>query len=253
MRKIVIAGNWKMYKTSDEALSFVESLPTSVKNEKRLEMVICAPFISLESINRAIRDTHIKTGAQNMYWEKEGAYTGEISGEMLRSSGCSYVIIGHSERRQYFGENDISVNLKVKKAMEIGLRPIMCVGETLEERESGNTDLIIARQMEMGLKGLNLNVGSAENFIVAYEPVWAIGTGKTCATQEANRVIGLIRNKIANVFSPDIAQRTRILYGGSVKPENIKEIVSATDIDGGLVGGASLKSDSFAALVENSL
>ncbi len=253
MRKPVIAGNWKMNKTPDEAVDFVEKLSFSIRNEKKVEMVICAPFLCLERLSNILSGTNIATGAQNMYWENSGAFTGEISGTMLKAIGCSHVIIGHSERRQFFGDNDISVNMKVKKALEIGLVPIMCVGETLAEREAGSTDQIVVSQIETGLSGIKVNQGSAEKFIIAYEPVWAIGTGKTCDTSEANRVISLIRNTLARQYQNEVAGNIRILYGGSAKPENIRELLATSDIDGGLIGGASLEPSSFSKLVENIL
>lgn len=251
MRKPIIAGNWKMNKTPSEAVDFVEKLSLSAQKEKKVEMVIGAPFICLESLSKALEGTNVGLSAQNMYWEDSGAFTGEISGKMLKAVGCKYVIIGHSERRQFFGDNDVSVNMKIKKAMEIGLIPIMCVGELLSERESGNTDSVVVNQIETGLSGVKLNQGNAENFVVAYEPVWAIGTGKTCDSEEANRVIALIRNTLAKNYGKETADEIRILYGGSAKPENIRELLSMSDIDGGLIGGASLEASSFCKLVEN--
>lgn len=253
MRKPIIAGNWKMNKSPAEALSFVEALPESIKKEKRVEMVVCSTFLCLDRLSQSLKDSNIGLGAQNMYWEDNGAFTGEVSGKMLSDLGCNYVIIGHSERRQYFSENDISVNMKTKKALELGLKPIVCVGETLAERESGKTDEVVKTQIEAGLNGLRVNSGNAENLIIAYEPVWAIGTGKTCDTPEANRVIAMIRTLLAKLFSQETANQIRILYGGSAKPENIRELISTSDIDGGLVGGASLEAKSFTKLVENIL
>lgn len=250
MRKIIIAGNWKMNKTSQEALHFLDDLSESVKTQNKVETVICPTYLCLDKMSDKLKNSNIKLGAQNMYWEKNGAFTGEVSGEMLKDSGCEYVIIGHSERRQFFFENDISVNLKVKKALEIGLKPIMCVGETLEERENNKTDEIISLQVENGLKGLNI-ISKSGSLVIAYEPVWAIGTGKTCKSEEANRVIALIRNTLKKIFGTSVSENVRILYGGSVKPDNIKELVSMSDIDGGLVGGASLEAKSFEKLVEN--
>jgi triosephosphate isomerase len=250
MRKTIIAGNWKMNKTSKEALNFIDELSDSIKMQNKIETIICPTYVCLDKMSDKLKNYNIKLGAQNMYWEKSGAFTGEVSGEMLKDLGCEYVIIGHSERRQLFFENDITVNLKVKKALEIGLRPIMCVGETLHERENNKTDEIISLQIENGLRGLNLN-GKSESLVIAYEPVWAIGTGKTCKSEEANRVISLIRNILKKNFGSTFSESVRILYGGSVKPENIKELVSMPDIDGGLVGGASLDAKSFEKLVEN--
>jgi triosephosphate isomerase len=216
-------------------------------------MVICPPFLCLDRLSKAMEGTSITLGAQNMHWENNGAFTGEISASMLKAAGCAWVLIGHSERRQFFGDNDIGVNLKLKKAMDTGLKPIMCIGETLSERESGNTDQVIVSQLETGLSGIKLNQGSAENFVIAYEPVWAIGTGKTCDSTEANRVIALIRNTLAKHYQNAVADEVRILYGGSAKPENIRELLSMSDIDGGLIGGASLEPGSFVKLVENIL
>lgn len=253
MRRPIIAGNWKMNKNLNEALDFVEKIPNNIKGEKKVEMVVCSTFLCLDRLAQALKNTTIGLGAQNMYWENSGAFTGEVSGSMLKDIGCKYVIIGHSERRQFFGDNDISVNMKVKKALELDLKPIMCVGESLAERESGKTDEVVVNQLVAGLNGIKINAGSAENFIVAYEPVWAIGTGKTCDSDEANRVIALIRNTLTNQYSKDVSDKVRILYGGSAKPENIRELLSKSDIDGGLIGGASLEANSFAKLVENIL
>ncbi len=253
MRKPIIAGNWKMNKTPSEAMAFLESLPDSILDEKRVESVVCASFLCLDKMSAFLSDKKVSLGAQDMYWEDNGAYTGQVSGKMLKAIGCNYVIVGHSERRQYFGENDISVNLKVKKALDLGLRPIMCVGETLAERESGTTDTVIVNQTELGLKDIKVGQNSAENLVLAYEPVWAIGTGKTCDTKEANRVISLIRETLSKQYGKSVSDNIRILYGGSAKPENIRELISTSDIDGGLVGGASLEVSSFVKLVENIL
>jgi triosephosphate isomerase len=253
LRKPIIAGNWKMNKTADEAIEFFENLPFSIRNEKRVEMVVCPPFICLDRLNKALSGTNIALGAQNMHWENNGAFTGEISAAMLKATGCSFVLLGHSERRQFFGDNDIGINLKIKKVLETGLKPVMCIGETLAEREAGNTDQVIVRQLDTGLSGIKLHQGSADNFVIAYEPVWAIGTGKTCDSNEANRVIALIRRTLAGYYQNDVADRVRILYGGSAKPENIRELLSMSDIDGGLIGGASLDPGSFTKLVENIL
>lgn len=251
MRKIIIAGNWKMNKSPNEALAFIENLPEHIKNEKKVEMVVAGTFLCLEKLVEASQGTNIGISAQNMYWENNGAFTGEVSGKMLKDLGCKYVIIGHSERRQFFGENDISVNVKTKKALELDLVPIVCVGETLGERENNQTDAVVSSQVELALNGIKLNQGNSEKLVIAYEPVWAIGTGKTCDTKEAERVIAMIRGIVAKNYGSDVANGVRILYGGSAKPENIKELVSAGNIDGGLVGGASLEPSSFAKLVEN--
>lgn len=251
MRKVVIAGNWKMNKTPNEAELFFEKIPSSIRNEKKVEKVICASFLCLDRLNTVLLHSNIGLGAQNMYWENSGAFTGEISGTMLKEVGCKYVIIGHSERRQFFGDNDVSVNTKTKKALELSLIPIVCVGETLAEREDNQTDNVISNQIEIALNSVKINLGNAENIIIAYEPVWAIGTGKTCDTKEAERVCSMIRGILAKNYGTEVAQEIRILYGGSAKPENIKELVSAGNIDGGLIGGAALDPVSFSKLVEN--
>lgn len=253
MRKPIIAGNWKMNKTPDEALKFLQDLPDNIFDQKKVEAVLCATFLCLDRMGQFLKDKNLGLGSQDMYWEDSGAFTSQVSGKMLKSIGCQYVIIGHSERRQFFGENDISVNLKVKKALELGLKPIMCVGETLAERESGSTDQVVINQTETGLRDIKIGYNSAESLIIAYEPVWAIGTGKTCDTKEANRVIALIRNTLAKQYGNQISDNIRILYGGSAKPENIKELISTSDIDGGLIGGASLETSSFVKLIENIL
>jgi len=246
-RKPVIAGNWKMYKTSEQAVAFVEALPTNLLHERQVDVVLCVPFTALDRLCQSLSATSIGLGAQNLHEEKEGAFTGEISADMLRAIGCQYVIIGHSERRQYFMENDIRVNLKLKAALDAGLKPIVCVGETLAEREAGQTDEVVRTQTERAFAGVSIS--RPEAILIAYEPVWAIGTGKTCASEEANRVIGLIRRAIASRYGEDTASQIRILYGGSVKPETISEQMRQPEIDGALVGGASLKPDSFTALV----
>lgn len=251
MRKIIIAGNWKMNKTPNEAELFFEKIPSSIRNDKKVEKIICATFLCLDRLSHTLLNTHIGLGAQNMYWENSGAFTGEISGAMIKEIGCQYVIIGHSERRQFFGDNDVSVNTKTKKALELSLVPIVCVGETLAERENNQTDNVVSSQMEMALNGIKINLGNAEKIVVAYEPVWAIGTGKTCDTKEAERVCAMIRSILSKNYGAEVAQEIRILYGGSAKPENIRELVSAGNIDGGLIGGAALDPASFTKLVEN--
>lgn len=253
MRKVIIAGNWKMNKTPNEAELFFEKIPSSIRNDKKVEKVICATFLCLDRLSHAISNSHVGLGAQNMYWENSGAFTGEISGSMLKEIGCQYVIIGHSERRQFFGDNDVSVNTKTKKALDLSLIPIVCVGETLAERENNQTDNVVSSQIEMGLKGIKINLGNAEKIVIAYEPVWAIGTGKTCDTKEAERVCAMIRGILSKNYGTEVAQEVRILYGGSAKPENIRELISAGNIDGGLIGGAALDPVSFTKLVENVL
>jgi triosephosphate isomerase len=238
-----------MNKTRDEAVDLVEDLKGTLADVGDVEVVVCPPFTALDAVREALRGSNIELGAQNMHWEEEGAYTGEISPLMLRSLGCMYVILGHSERRTYFGETDEAVNRKVKSAMANGLLPIICVGETLEERDAGRTEDVVVRQTKAALSGVKTN--GAERIVIAYEPVWAIGTGRTASAEEANRVIHLIRQSVAEVFNERIAQEVRIQYGGSVKPQNIADFLGQPDIDGALVGGASLDSESFAAIVKS--
>ena len=237
MRKIVIAGNWKMHKTQAEALEFLQGfLPSLVETSEDREVVLCVPFTALSALSRNLHGTRIRLGAQNVHWESSGAYTGEISTDMLLELGVRYVIVGHSERRQFFGETDESVNLRLKAAQQAGLTPILCVGETKQERDLGKTESVIIKQLELDL--LDVDQG---NLVIAYEPIWAIGTGETCDAAEANRVIGVIRSKLTNPQVP-------IQYGGSVKPSNIDEIMAQPEIDGALVGGASLDPEGFARI-----
>ncbi len=246
MRKKVIAGNWKMNMLPDAAIRFIDELTPLVKNSEN-EVVLCVPYTDLFYSLLTAQNTNIKIGAQNMHWEESGAYTGEISGEMLKAIGVEYVIIGHSERRQYFAETDETVNKKIKSAFKYDLKPIVCVGETLEEREAGKAEEIITSQTEKALDGLTNE--QVENTIIAYEPIWAIGTGKTATSEDANNAIKAIRNKISNIYGQMVAERVIIQYGGSVKASNAKELFTMSDIDGGLVGGASLKSKEFADIV----
>lgn len=246
MRRKVIAGNWKMNMLPNEAMNFINELEPLVKNTKH-EVVLCVPYIDLFYALLHVQGTNIKIGAQNMHWEKSGAYTGEISGEMLKSIGVEYVIIGHSERRRYFAETDETVNKKVKAALSYGLKPIICVGETLEQREAGKAIETIQMQTEKALK--EVPAEQLDNLIIAYEPIWAIGTGKTATADEANEAIGSIRQEISKIYGQDMAQRVIIQYGGSVKSTNAKELFTMSDIDGGLVGGASLKADEFSKIV----
>ena len=247
MRRKVIAGNWKMNMLPNEAINFIEELAPLVKDTKN-EVVLCVPYTDLFYALLTAQNTNIKIGAQNMHFEETGAYTGEISGKMLKSINVEYVIIGHSERRQYFNETDETVNKKVKAAFQYGLKPIVCVGETLEQREAGQTEEIITKQTELALKGLTEN--QVENTIIAYEPIWAIGTGKTATKEDANHSIKSIRNKIAQIYGQTVANGVIIQYGGSVKSTNAKELFEMSDIDGGLVGGASLKADEFSKIVK---
>ena len=245
MRKPIIAGNWKMHKTIAEALEFVNEVKDRVNNDK-VEAVICAPFTLLKDLKQATKGTNIKIGAQNMHFEEKGAFTGEISPLMLKELDMDYVVIGHSERRQYFNETDETVNKKVLKALEVGIDPILCVGETLEEREAGNTKDVCKVQVEKALE--NVSKEDLANVVIAYEPVWAIGTGKTATSEDANDVIAYIREVVANLYG-ELANEVRIQYGGSVKPSNVAEIMNQSDIDGALVGGASLEANDYVELV----
>jgi triosephosphate isomerase (TIM) len=247
MRKPVFAGNWKMYKTPAEAMDFLHVFAPMVAGSKRSEIVICPPLVDLAAALDAARGTTIGIGAQNLFWLKEGAYTGEVSGPMLAAAGCRWVIVGHSERRQYFGETDESVFKKTVAALEAGLIPIVCVGERLEEREAGQTENVLATQFAGGIGGL-----TPEQFgriVIAYEPVWAIGTGRTATPEIAEEAHRFLRSQIASKFGPEAADACRILYGGSVKPDNIKGLMAQPDLDGALVGGASLDPVSFASIV----
>ncbi len=238
VRKIVIAGNWKMFKTQAESQEFLQGfLPTLEDTPQDREVVLCVPFTDLNLLSKSLHGSRVQLGAQNVHWEDSGAYTGEISGLMLQEIGVRYVIVGHSERRQYFGETDETVNLRLKAAQKHGLTPILCVGETKQQRDAGETESLIISQLETDLVNINQS-----NLVIAYEPIWAIGTGDTCEASEANRVIGVIRKQLKN---PDVP----IQYGGSVKPNNIDEIMAQPEIDGVLVGGASLEPASFARIV----
>ncbi len=246
MRKAIIAGNWKMNNTVEEGLKLVEELKGLVKDAK-CDVVVCPSFVCLDAVLKAVKGSNIKVGAQNMYFEEKGAFTGEVAPSMLEKMGVDYVIIGHSERRQYFNETDETVNKKVKKAFEHKLIPIVCCGETLEEREKNVTEEVLGRQIKLDLEGLTNE--QVETLVVAYEPIWAIGTGKTATDEQANETIAYIRNVIAVMYGKETAEKTRIQYGGSVKPTTIKAQMAKSDIDGALVGGASLKSADFAAIV----
>ncbi len=246
MRKKIIAGNWKMNMLPNEAIKFIEDLSQSVKNTQN-EVVLCVPYTDLFYSLLTAQGTNIKIGAQNVHFEKSGAYTGEISAEMLKVINTEYVIIGHSERRQYFYETDETVNKKIKISLENTLKPILCVGETLEEREEGITNKVITKQTELALEGLSED--EMKKVIIAYEPIWAIGTGKTATNEDANDAVKAIREKVSEIYNKEIAENTIILYGGSVKSSNAKELFNMSDIDGGLVGGASLKADEFSKIV----
>jgi triosephosphate isomerase (TIM) len=238
VRKVIIAGNWKMYKTQAEAQEFLQGFLRQLDEiPDDREIVLCAPFTTLSAMSRNLHGTRIQVGAQNVHWEVAGAYTGEVSAPMLTEIGVRYVVVGHSERRQYFGETDVTVNLRLRAAQAHGLLPILCVGETKQQRDTGETEALICGQLEKDLVDVNQN-----NLVIAYEPIWAIGTGDTCDAKEANRIIGLIRSQLDN-------KDVTIQYGGSVKPSNVDEIMAQSEIDGALVGGASLEPKDFARIV----
>jgi len=263
MREPVVAANWKMHKTVGEAVAFVDAFLPAIQEIPSCTVVLCPPFTALWAVGQRLRGTQVALGAQNLFWREQGAFTGEISPILLRDVGCSFVIIGHSERRgrfgkpdpelenaqlrSIFGETDASVNRKLHAALRHDLTPILCVGETLAEREAEQTDAVIAHQLRQALDGLTAE--QVKRLVVAYEPVWAIGTGKVCDAPEANRVCGLIRHLISEQFG-DVAQQVRILYGGSITPDNIADLAAQEHIDGGLVGGASLNPESFATIVK---
>ncbi len=249
MRNIVIAGNWKMNNDLKESEKLIVELKNLLQNEKlNCDVIVCPPFTSLLEASKLLKGSVIKLGAQNMHFEDSGAFTGEVSASMLKSVGCEYVILGHSERRHIFGETDEVINKKIKKALVAGLKPIFCVGELLEERENGTTNDVVKRQILKGLDGISAD--DMKNIIVAYEPVWAIGTGKTASPAQAQEVHEFIRDLIEIDYSLEVANDLVIQYGGSVKPENAKELISQKDIDGALVGGACLKADSFLGIIK---
>jgi len=249
MRKTVIAGNWKMNNDLKESEKLIVELKNLLQNEKpNCDVIVCPPFTSLSEASKLVKGTMIKLGAQNMHFEDNGAFTGEVSASMLRSAGCEYVILGHSERRHIFGESDEVINKKIKKALAAGLKPIFCIGELLEERENGTTNDVVKRQVLKGLDGISAD--DMKNIIVAYEPVWAIGTGKTASPAQAQEVHEFIRDLIEIDYSLEVANDLVIQYGGSVKPDNAKELLSQKDIDGALVGGACLKADSFMGIIK---
>ena len=246
-RKPVIAGNWKMFKTTGEAVALIQELTPLVAGVTDREIVVCPPFTALSAVDLALAGANIKLGAQNVHWEQQGAFTGEVSATMLKDAGCEYVLIGHSERRQYFAETDENVNRRLKAALAAELTPIVCIGESLSEREAGITSSVVSRQLKLGLVGLTPE--EAKNIIIAYEPVWAIGTGRTATAEDANAVCSFIRLTLTGMFGPSAADSIRIQYGGSVKPDNVDELMGTSDIDGALVGGASLKAADFARIV----
>jgi len=246
-RKKVMAANWKMYKTPEQAGAFFREFLPMVAGHSRHEIVVCPPYVDLHAAVEAAKGSNIAVGAQDVCWKEEGAFTGEVSPSMLVAAGCTHVIIGHSERRQYFGETDDTVNMKLKAALEAGLTPIVCVGEVLEEREAGLTEDVLRRQCLRAFHAVSAK--KAGKLVLAYEPVWAIGTGKTATPQLASEAHVLIRGEAAKAFGEELAAALRILYGGSVKPENAKGLMAEEEIDGALVGGASLEPKSFAAIV----
>jgi triosephosphate isomerase len=251
MRKPIVAGNWKMNKTVAEAVTLIEAIKEKAADIQGVDIVVCPPFTALQAAKAALAGSSVDLGAQNVHWEKSGAYTGEVSVEMLREVGCHYVILGHSERRQYFKETDEQVNRKAKAALAGGLYPIVCVGELLEERESGRMESVISTQVRGSLAGLSAN--DLLKTVVAYEPVWAIGTGRTATPAQAQEVHALIRSLLKELADEHVAQSVRIQYGGSVKPSNAKELFGQPDIDGGLIGGASLEAGSFLDIVRGAL
>lgn len=248
MRKPIIAGNWKMNKTKSEAVSFLQEVKGKVPSASKVDSIICSPDLFLDVLVQEAKGSDVKIAAQNMHFEDSGAFTGETSPAALKDLGVTYVVLGHSERRDMFGETDESVNKKVHAALNHGLTPIVCVGETNEEREANKTNDVVTTQVNGGLKGLTED--QVKQVVVAYEPVWAIGTGKTASSEDANTTCGVIREAIANTFSADAADAVQLQYGGSVKPANINELLGQSDIDGALVGGASMEAESFLKLVE---
>ena len=251
MRRVIIAGNWKMNKNISESIELSNSLKRSLADIVEIEIVLCPPFTSLSDVKEVIMDTNIRLGAQDVYWEKEGAFTGEVSAIMLKNVGCVYCIVGHSERRQFFHETNQTVNKKAKALLKEGIMPIVCVGEKLEERKAGKTFDVVKDHVENSLAGLTKN--EILKTVIAYEPVWAIGTGVNATKEQAEEVHKYIRSLLARMYDKDVASEVRIQYGGSVKPENIKELIMQPDVDGALVGGASLKADSFTAIIKNCL
>lgn len=248
MRKPIIAGNWKMHNTGAQGVALVRELAKLTADAQNVDIVVCPTFTTLSTVASALAGTNIHMGAQNMHWEKKGAFTGEITAEMLRDVCCEYVLVGHSERRQYFAETDATVNNKVKAALEAKLVPIMCVGESLEIREAGTTETIVGEQVRLGLAGLTAD--QVANLVIAYEPIWAIGTGRTATSDQANDVCAFIRRTVASMFDQGTADKTRIQYGGSVKADNIAELMGKSDIDGALVGGAALDAVGFSKIVK---
>lgn len=246
MRKPIIAGNWKMNNTMADTKVLLEGLKPFVKDAK-VDVVVCVPYTNLYLANELLKGSNIKLGAENVHWADKGAFTGEISADMLKELNVEYVIIGHSERRQYFGETDETVNMRTKQALAKGLKPIICVGESLEERETGKVETVIVNQTTLALKDLSKE--DMANVVIAYEPIWAIGTGKTATSQEANDTIKIVRDTVEKLFGKEVSEALRIQYGGSMKPDNVKELMAMPEIDGGLIGGASLKAVDFSNIV----
>jgi len=246
-RTPLIAANWKMYKTADEAASTAKELVARIRECDMVETMIAPPFTALPAVNAAIGESAVRLGGQNLHWEREGAYTGEISAGMLLAAGCRYVIIGHSERRQYFGETDETVNRKMRTAVSSGLAPVLCVGETESERDAGRTFAVLDKQINDGLAGLT--AADLDDLVLAYEPVWAIGTGKTATREQAQEVHAYLRALLEKKYGNALAKRTRIQYGGSVKPDNIRGLMEMPDVDGALVGGASLNAETFSRII----
>ena len=247
MKKPIIAGNWKMNNTKAEAEELITALKPLVKDVTRTDVVVCVPFTCIEKVKKLVKGSKIKVGAQNVAWADKGAFTGEISAAMLKEVGAEYVIIGHSERRQYFGETDKSVNMRLMQALKNELKPIVCVGEMLDERNGGKTETVLRAQLEGGLEGISAE--DMKNVVIAYEPVWAIGTGVTATAEQANTTIKFIRKTLAKMFTRPVANKVRIQYGGSMNAKNASELMAMSDIDGGLIGGASLKAEDFSKVV----
>jgi len=248
MRRKLIAGNWKMNKTLPEAVELAGELKKQVGNVNNVDVVLCPPFPMLFSVGEIIKDSNIKLGAQNLFWEEQGAFTGEVAAPMLASVGCQFVIVGHSERRKYFGETNQTVNRRIKAALKFGLTPILCVGETLEQREAGSMETVVTTQVKEGLA--DFSADEVAKMVIAYEPVWAIGTGRNATPEQAVEVHSLIRELLKSQYGADLANKFRIQYGGSVTPQNANELLQEEEIDGALVGGASLKADSFVAIIK---
>jgi len=243
----LMAGNWKMNKTVEEAIDLVKQLKGAISGIKEVEVAVAPAFTALHAVSKELKDSTVRLAAQNVFWEEKGAFTGEVSPLMLKEMGCVYVIVGHSERRQFFAETDETVNRRMKTVIAHGMKPIFCIGEMLKEREENRTFSVVERQIEGGLK--NIKENDVKTVVIAYEPVWAIGTGKTATPQQAEEVHRFIRQKLEKLYSRGVAEAIRIQYGGSVTPENVKNLMDQEDIDGALVGGASLKSDSFSKIV----